>query len=292
MSSFALLGVVIVLAVIGFTYLVARGFGTRARGYRAAVPAWQRALPVALFAGALACVVLAVLQFRVNQEAVQGTVILTLDVSNSMDETDVEPTRMVAAEEAVRSFLETLPSGFPVGLVTFATEATVVQPPVDDRSLIADRLGSLERGLGTVIGDGLSLSIDQLVEDRELNGVRPAAVVLLSDGLDTGSEVPPLVAADRAAQLGIPVYTVVLGDPAAEKGPDAGLLQDIATRTDASSSSALTAAELEEVYSTLGSQLSTELAIEGAGPLFIVLGVLLAIGAAAMLLLGGRSRFD
>ena len=77
------------LAVIGFTYLVARALGRRTRGYRGAIPAWQRALPVALLAGALVCVGLAVFQFRVNEEAVQGTVILTLDVSNSMDETDV-----------------------------------------------------------------------------------------------------------------------------------------------------------------------------------------------------------
>ena len=103
---------------------------------------------MALFAGALACVVLAVLQFRVNQEAVQGTVILTLDVSNSMDQTDVEPTRMVAAEEAVRSFLETLPSGFPVGLVTFATEATRGAAAGGPTAVDRDRLGRSSAGSG------------------------------------------------------------------------------------------------------------------------------------------------
>jgi len=291
MTSFALLGIAIVLAVIGLTYLIAKALGRRTRGYRGAIPAWQRALPVALLAGALVCVGLAIFQFRVNEEAVQGTVILTLDVSNSMDATDVSPSRMAAAEDAVRSFLNTLPAGFPVGLVTFADEAIVVQPPVDERELIENHLGSLARAKGTVIGDGLALSIDQLEEDWAANGVRPAAVVLLSDGLDTGSEVPPLIAADEAARLGIPVYTVILG-ATGEGGADATLLTDIARRTDATASTALSAEELDDVYAALGSQLSTELAIEGSGPLFIVMGVLLAVAAAGVLLLSGRSRFD
>jgi Ca-activated chloride channel family protein len=292
MSVLTLLGIVLVLAVTGLAYVMASAFGKRQRGYRGALPTWQKALPVALLAGAIACVALAIFQFRVNREAVQGTVILTLDASNSMDATDVTPTRLAAAEEAVRTFLGSLPEGFPVGLVTFSSTADVIVAPTTDRSDVEAVLGSLPRDKDTVIGDGLSLSLDQLETDRELNGVRPAAVVLLSDGLDTGSDVPPLVAADRAAQLGIPVYTVVLGETVGERPADAALLGEVARRTNATSSTALSAAELQEVYGTLGSQLSTELAIGGSGPLFIVLGVLFAVGAAIVVLIAGnRSKF-
>lgn len=291
MSTFTMLGIVLVLAVTGLAYLVAAAFGKRTRGYRGAIPAWQRALPVALLVGAVACVALAVFQFRVNREAVQGTVILTLDVSNSMDQTDVSPSRLAAAEDAVRTFLGSLPEGFPVGLVTFSSAVDVVVPPTPDRSEVEASLGTLPRDKGTLIGDGLAASIDELEADRAANGDRPAAIVLLSDGLDTGSEVPPLIAADRAAGLGIPVYTVVLGSTTGEDPVDAVLLGEVARRTGATSSAALTAAELDDVYAALGSQLSTELAIGGSGPLFIVLGVLFAVSAAIVLLVGNKPRF-
>lgn len=291
MSTFTVLGIVIVLATTGLTYVVASGFGRRQRGYRGAIPAWQRHLPVALLAGAIACVALAVVQFRVTREAVQGTVILTLDVSDSMDQTDVSPTRLAAAEDAVRSFLATLPEGFPVGLVTFSSAVDVAVAPVDDRSEVIDVLGSLPRDRGTFIGDGLALSLDTIEADRAANGERPAAIVLLSDGLDTGSAVPPLIAADRAVSLGVPIYTVILGATTGEGGANAALLTAMARTTGGTASTALTAAELEQVYATLGSQLSSELAIGGSGPLFIVLGVMFAVAAAVVLLLGNRSRY-
>jgi Ca-activated chloride channel family protein len=291
MTTLTMLGLVLVLAVTGLTYVVASAFGKRQRGYRGAVPRWQRSLPVALLAGAIVCVALAVFQFRVNREAVQGTVILTLDASNSMDQTDVSPSRLAAAEEAVRAFLGSLPEGFPVGLVTFSSDALIVVAPTEDRAEVEAPLGTLVRDKGTLIGDGLALSLDVLEEDRALNGDRPAAVVLLSDGLDTGSVIPPLIAADRAAALGVPVYTVVLGSTTGEDPVDAALLAEIAGRTGATSSTALTAGELEQVYAALGSQLSTELAIGGSGPLFIVLGVLFAAGAAVVVLIGSRSQY-
>jgi Ca-activated chloride channel family protein len=291
MSSFALTGIVIVLAVTGLTYLIASARGRRQRGYRRAIPAWKRHLPIALLVGAIACVVLAVVQFRVDTEAVQGTVVLTMDASNSMDGTDVKPSRFEAAQDAARTFLGSLPPGFPVGLVAFGSEADVVVTPTDDRTQVEVALPGLPRSKGTVIGDGLNATLEVLEEDRRVNGDRPAAVVLLSDGLDTGSEVPPLIAADRAAALGIPVYTVVLGDPEAPKGPDASLLAEIAGRTGGTTSTALTAAELKAVYETLGSQLSTDLEVGGSGPLFIVLGVLLAVGATVVVLLSGKSQY-
>ncbi len=293
MSAFTIIGVLVVLAVIGLTYLVASALGRRSRGYRRAIPAWQRHLPAALLAGAVACVVLAVVQFRVVRESVQGTVILTMDVSNSMDATDVSPSRIEAAKNAARTFLRSLPEGFPVGLVTFANEPVVVVPASNDRTDVEGALADLPRGKGTVIGDGLNTSLDVIEADRAANGDRPAAIVLLSDGLDTGSVVPPLIAADRAASLEIPVpvYTVVLGDLGGEDGANASLLADIALRTGATASSALTAAELDAVYDTLGSQLSTDLAIGGSGPLFVILGAVLAAAATGVVLLSGKSRF-
>jgi Ca-activated chloride channel family protein len=235
--------------------------------------------------------VFALLQFRIEREATQGTVILTMDVSNSMDRTDVAPDRLTAAIGAAREFLDTLPEGFPVGLVTFAGEPTEVVPPTGDRTVVDAALDSLERGRGTVIGDGMSLALDAIETDRA-DEDRPAAMILLSDGLDTGSDVPPDAAAQRAAGLEVPVFTVVLG--VASGGPggaDAELLQAIADTTGATAFTAATGQELQAVYQALGEQLSTDLAIGGTGPLFIVLGALFAVAAGLLVLLAGRSEY-
>ena len=63
-----------------------------------------------------------------------------------------------------------------------------------------------------MIGDGLSSALDAIQADRGDAGDRPAAVVLLSDGRDSGSTIPPERAAARAAELGVFVYTVTIGE--------------------------------------------------------------------------------
>jgi Ca-activated chloride channel family protein len=254
-------------------------------------PRWQKHLPLALLLGAIACVVLAFAQFRVERTATQGTVILTVDASNSMDRDDVAPSRLAAAQTAARAFIDQLPEGFPVGLVSFAGEPSLVSPPTLDHSLVSAQLDSVPRGKGTVIGDGLALSIDTLAADIAENGERPTAIVLLSDGNDTGSVVTPLSAAERAAALGIPVYTVVLGVAGEERGADAELLTSIAEATGATVSTAGTSGELTAVYEELGSQLSTDLAIGGTGPLFVIAGAILAAGAGIAVLIASRSTY-
>jgi Ca-activated chloride channel family protein len=254
-------------------------------------PRWQKHLPLALLLGAVACVGLALAQFRLEQTATQGTVILTLDTSKSMDEIDVVPSRIAAATVAARAFIARLPEGYPVGLVTFAGEATVVVEPTLEHAKVDAALGALPLGKGTVIGDGLATTLDLIESDREANGERPSAVILLSDGIDTGSAVPPLDAATRAADMGVPVFTVVLGALDTEGGANAGLLQEIASRTDGTSATAATAGQLTAVYEGFGTQLSTDLAIGGTGPLFILAGVFFAVAAGVAVLLASRSEY-
>ena len=97
-------------------------------------------------------------------------------------------------------------------------------------------------------------------------------MILLSDGRDTGSQVAPEAAAQRAADLDVPVFTVVLGESGTQGGANADLLEQVASTTGASTFKAATGAELQSVYQALGEQLSSDLAIGGTGPLFIVLG--------------------
>ena len=267
-------------------------------------PQWRRRLPVALVVGAIVSLLFAFGQVRIDREVTAGTVVLAIDVSHSMGSTDVQPNRLAAAQVAASAFLDRLPAGFRVGLATFSISSSVPVLPTSDRSRVATALSALavDTGTGTVIGDGLSSAVDAIQADRGETGERPAAVVLLSDGQDSGSTIPPVQAAARAADLGIPVYTVAIGEataassaPSASTGamPDASpdVLGEMAESTGARSFTTSTSDQLTQVYDTLGSRLSSELAIdESAGP-FVIAAVIMLLAATGLLVIGNRDPY-
>lgn len=250
-------------------------------------------LPVLLLLGAVGCLVGAFFQFRLSQEVRQATVILVIDASNSMEQTDVEPTRLAAAQNAARSFVDSVPPGFRVGLVTFADLPSEDVRPTLDRSQVDAAISSLaaEGTPGTVIGDGLVAALTSLQDEWDRNGEGPAAVLLLTDGLDSGSEVDPRTAADRAGDLQVPVFTVLLGAPQAN---DSGVLntvvlKDMADATGAKTYNAQTSERLTEVYESLGSTLSTELAVTDIGLPFLIAAGVLGLLAGVVLVQGTDS---
>ncbi len=267
---------------------------------------WRRRLPVALVAGTIVSLVFAFGQVRLNHQVTSGTVVLAIDVSHSMGATDVQPNRLSAAEVAAGAFLDRLPAGFRVGLATFSATSEVPIAPTSDRARVAAALGSLavDTGTGTVIGDGLSAALDAIQADRGDEGDRPAAVVLLSDGMDSGSTIPPEQAASRARELSVSVFTVAIGQPSeasgvptstgeasATTGVPSDVLARIAEETGAKAYTTQTADQLTQVYDTLGSRLSTELAIdESAGP-FVIAAIAMTLIAAAVLLIGNRDPY-
>ncbi len=267
---------------------------------------WRRRLPVALVAGAVVSLAFAFGQVRLDRQVTSGTVVLAIDVSHSMGATDVLPDRLSAAEVAARAFLDRLPAGFRVGLATFSSTSGVPVAPTSDRARVATALGSLavDAGTGTVIGDGLAAALDTIQADRAHESDRPAAVVLLSDGMDSGSTIAPEEAASRARDLGILVFTVAIGQPrsvalgvsgSAGGGSAAPAASDVLARiahdTGAKAYTTQTSDELTQVYDTLGSRLSTELAIdESAGP-FVIAAIAMTLIAAAVLLVGNRDPY-
>ena len=300
-SSAVLLSVVVIAVLAGGTYLLlgtgergksqARGRRNRPIFHSRRFRRWQGRIAVLLLLGAVASVAAAVAQFRVSRQVTHGTVILVIDASESMKKTDVAPNRLAAAEAAARAFLTQLPTGFRVGLVTFAQQPDVVLTPTINRGQVDAATGTLTTASGTSIGDGLSSALDVLQADWQRNGNGPAAVVLLTDGLDTGSRVPPLQAASRATSIGVPVFTVAVGAVAAGSGgANIGLLTQMANTTGGKTFSAATAGELSQVYETLGSRLSYDLAVTNIGAYFIVAAVVLAIGAGVLALLAARPQ--
>jgi len=192
---------------------------------------WRRHVPLVLFLAALAalCVGFARPHRTTKVPEEKATVILVIDVSRSMTAHDVKPSRLAAAQAAVRLFLKKAPKRLRVGLIAFAGEPQVVAQPTQDHELVSQALNGIEDfgGFGgTAIGDALAAAVQlgqQAVNGNGNFAAAPAGaagsvhglvtILFLSDGAQTRGLLQPLEGAERAKAAGIPVYTVALGTP-------------------------------------------------------------------------------
>jgi Ca-activated chloride channel family protein len=211
-------------------------------------PSWRRHVPVALYLAAVAALAIALARpsMVVPVPREEATVILTMDVSGSMEATDVDPTRIDAAKAAATEFVDNLPAGFKVGLVAFSTQARLVLAPTTDRAQAHAAIDGLRADGGTALGDAIDLSLQAAglgsgsaaknpaagvlpspspggsatpdpsaspapSAGTDDNGAPLTALVLLSDGKSSTGRMDPLDAADEAARAGVPVYTIALG---------------------------------------------------------------------------------
>jgi Ca-activated chloride channel homolog len=267
-----------------------------------AAPRRRRHLPAALAALAACALVLAVARPTVSVAvpSEQAAVMLVTDVSGSMNAEDVEPTRLEATRRAAGRFLDEVPEGGRVGLVSFSDAASLLQEPTDDLDAVRGAVQSLTAEGATATGDGLRAAIDAL---RETRGGRrpPAAVVLLSDGRRTAGQ-DPLPVAREARRLGIPVYTISLGTPNGtlrdprqpflppiRVPPDPEAMRAIARASGGRAYDVADAGRLDDVYERLGSQLATEREDREVTAAFAG-GALLLLGASVALALRGRAR--
>jgi Ca-activated chloride channel family protein len=254
----------------------------------AARPQWRRWLPPALFLLALAALCVGFARPHVTSLVPRNkaTVILVIDVSRSMQATDVKPTRLGAAQEGVRTFLKTAPKGLRVALIAFAGEAQVAAPPTYNHELVrqaVDDLGLYSGYGGTAIGDALAAAVllakQAVSNDRSLAAVgaapapakgAPVSILFLSDGFQTRGDLLPLQGAARAKRAGIPVYTIALGTPNGTLSgfgnvgyggrvpvpPDPVTLRAIAQTTGGEFFAARSADALHSAYARLGARLT------------------------------------
>ncbi|HEY7761440.1 MAG TPA: VWA domain-containing protein [Actinomycetota bacterium] len=287
LALWALIAMVAIVRVLARKVRLRRRYGNAVRTDISG--AVRKTAPYALLFGASTCLLLLFAQIRLDQRETAATVVLAIDVSNSMLSTDVKPDRFTAAKDAAISFLDEVPRGFRVGVVTFSGDATTVAEPAERRAETAEAIRSLSASRGTVIGDGLSEGLDLVQAERDDDPDLPAAVVLLSDGDDTGSMVPPDEATARAHEMAVPVFTVAIVGEKGESG-DTELLQAISSGSGGSLSTAETAGQLDEVYDALGARLSSELAVgTSALPLLVASVVLTVLAVGTFLGLGRRS---
>ena len=281
-----------VVAVVALTRIVVRRGRLRRRYGGDALPSdvagvVRKTAPYVLLFGASTCLVLLFAQIRLDRTESGATVVLAIDVSDSMLATDVKPDRFTAAQSAASSFLDRVPAGFQVGVVTFAGSAATVAEPGEGRETTAEVIDGLTASRGTVIGDGLSQALDVVETARTEHADQPAAVVLLSDGADTGSVVPPNEATTRARAMAVPVFTVAIVGDEDQEGGDTELLATIARSSGGSLSTATSAGELSEVYDALGARLTSDLAVgSSAAPLLAASALLTALSVAMFLGIG------
>jgi Ca-activated chloride channel homolog len=299
-------------------------------------PGWRRHLPAAIYLGAVALLVLGLARptMAVPVPREDATVLLAIDVSGSMKATDVAPTRLDAAREAARSFIDQLPTGIRVGLVAFASRPVTLVSPTADHAKLEEALDGLTALDGTAMGDALMqvLDIAERIQADDAAAATPdatappdatvapapsaapdasadpnaatdsptdqplVAAILLSDGSNSVGAAEPLDAAERAASLGVPIYTIALGTASGrvtvqdqfgqpvtlEVPPDTETLAQIAEITQATAFDAPSATDLQAVYDNLQSRVGFTEETQEVTAWFAAAALILVVTAAGL----------
>ena len=293
------------LALVPVAIAAAIGVRRRARRYavrfpavstvRAAVGAgnsWRRELPAAFALAALAALALALARPHVSYSAAvnEASVMLVSDESGSMAATDVQPTRLAAAETAANTFIDQLPAKVRLGAIAFSSAPNTVQAPEGDHTAARNVINSQSAGGGTATGGALALAL-QLLHGSQAKHP-PSAIVLLSDGAaNEGQDVSTV--ARQAKTDKVPIYTVALGTPGGTLPnpdpsgsplavpPDPDLMAQIAQFSGGRNFNAQSAPELSSIYKRLGRQLGTVTRKREVTAEFAIGGIALLLLAAA-----------
>jgi Ca-activated chloride channel family protein len=232
---------------------------------------WQRHVAAALLLLSLVVLTLAFARpawaTRVPRE--RATIVLALDTSGSMAAEDVAPNRLEAAKAEAKAFVDKLPAGLKVGLVSFATTAQVQVAPTTDRNMIVAAIDGLQEGNGTATADAIDLALDAIrTLPKAADGkAAPAAIVLMSDGTPTvaNNGQSPSAAADAAATAAkaahVPIDTIAFGTAdgvvqaqgrTVPVPSDPQAMSRIASESGGKSFTAQTAGQLKSVYGEIG----------------------------------------
>ena len=148
----------------------------------------------------------------------EGRILLLFDVSLSMMATDVEPTRLDAAKEAAREFVDQVDDDVEVGLISFSGNVTVEVDPTLDRERLDQGIEDLELAESTAIGDALATGTDLLVQPGRRRRTRaddgrsaPGRHRAADRRRDDRRARRPQDGAQEAADAGVPVFTIAFG---------------------------------------------------------------------------------
>jgi Ca-activated chloride channel family protein len=292
------------LALVPLAILAAVAARRRARRYALRFPAvatlqlavgtgssWLRHVPAALGLAAIASLALALAHPQASYSAAihKGSVMLVTDHSGSMASTDVQPTRLAAAEHAANTFIDELPNAVSVGAIAFSSSPDAVQGPETNHNAARAIINAQTANGATDTGDALALALQLLHGGTPKHP--PATIVLLSDGAaNAGANV--ITVARQAAQEKIPINTVALGtpngtlqpdpfSPPVAVPPDPQLMQQIAQASGGRAFNAQSADALSSIYQHLGSELGSVTRQRPVTAEFAIAGLVLLLLAAA-----------
>src|SRR5882672_12055281 len=275
---------------------------------------WRRHVPPFLLLLALAGLIVAVARpsALMTLPSQHETVILAMDVSGSMRASDVEPNRLVAAQNAAKAFIADQPDSVRIGIVAFAGTATVAQAPTKNKEDLYAAIDRFQLQRATAIGSAIIVSLATLFPDggydvsaysygaekrRPPANFKPvppgsygsAVIILLSDGQRTTGP-DSVMAARLAAERGVRIFTVGVGTPEGKivgfdgwqmhVRLDEETLRAIADLTRGEYFYAGNAVDLKKIYQTMNSRLVMETKKTEIGAFF-------AAAAALLVLAGG-----
>jgi Ca-activated chloride channel family protein len=275
---------------------------------------WRRHVPPAIVLFALAALIVAMArpQAVMTLPSQHETVILAMDVSGSMRATDVEPNRLVAAQNAAKTFIAQQPDSVRIGIVAFAGTATVAQAPTRNKEDLYAAIDRFQLQRATAIGSAIIVSLATLFPDggydvasfsydkkkppANFKPVPPgsygsAVIILLTDGQRTTG--PDSVQAARlAADRGVRVFTVGVGTPEGKVVGfdgwsmhvrlDEETLRAIADLTRGEYFYAGTAVDLKKIYQTMNTRLVMETKKTEISAFFAAAGAVLVLLAALL----------
>jgi Ca-activated chloride channel family protein len=278
-------------------------------------PGWRRHVAAGALLGALAMLVVGFARptraVRVPRN--EATVMLAIDVSASMEATDVLPNRLAAAQQSATDFAQHLPDRFRLGLVAFDGVARVLVPPTSDHEAVVGAISRLRLGPRTAAGEGVYAALEAIAgaTSSPARGfaapgspapgdapARPTArIVLMSDGATTAGR-PTSEAALAARDAGVPVSTiafgtdsgtVVIGSTVIPVPVDRPALQQLADLSGGRFFQAASGEELSGVYRDIGTAIGYRTARREVTATFTGLALVLAgAGVVAGMAWGGR----
>jgi len=181
---------------------------------------------------ALAAIALALLGPRIGERSVfvssSGVdVVFLVDVSRSMDATDVPPSRLARARRSVAELLARLHPGDRAALAAFAGRGLLLTPLTPDRDALTDLLAGLESGFIQPASSNLGSGIEAALAAFEDGSERPRVVFVASDGEDPRRRRD--LATTEAIRRTVRVVTAALGSNSGGFVPDSGgVLRDLA----------------------------------------------------------------
>ena len=149
-------------------------------------------------------------------------IVLTLDLSLSMQASDIAPNRFEATKAVVDEFVSKRPNDR-IGTVVFGRDAYTLMPLTSDKDMLRSAIGDLELGIiegrGTAIGNAVGVSLNRLRTSKAKSRV----LILLTDGDSNSGNIAPDEAADFAKHMGVKLYTILMGksdDAPVQRGVD------------------------------------------------------------------------